>query len=235
MAIGADGLVLIEKAPDTDTDFQWRFFNADGSMAEMCGNAARCVSRFAFLKGITVERLRFNTMAGIIEAEVFEASVKIKMTPPCDLVPERALTAAGQQLAAGSVNTGVPHVIVEVDDVDTVDVVALGRAIRNHPDFEPAGTNANFVSCDAEGRWSIRTYERGVENETLACGTGNVAAAVVLAVGRGLAGPITFYTRSGSPLTVHYEMTGRQFREIYLAGDARLIYEGRMTPDTWTY
>jgi diaminopimelate epimerase len=201
----------------------------------MCGNAARCVSRYAFLKGIAAERLRFNTIAGIIAAEVLGEVVKIKMTPPLDLVPERGLTVEGHQFTVGSVNTGVPHVVAEVDDVEKVDVVALGRAIRNHPDYQPAGTNANFVSCDNEGRWSIRTYERGVEDETLACGTGNVAAAIVLAVGRGLASPITFNTRSGSPLTIHFKMANGRCSETYLAGDARLIYEGRMTAEAWTY
>jgi diaminopimelate epimerase len=235
MAIGADGLLLIEKAPSPDTDFMWRFFNADGSVAEMCGNAARCVSRYAVSKGIAAERLRFDTLAGVIAAEVLGESVKIKMTPPFDLVPQMTLAVAGRQLEAGSVNTGVPHVVTEVDDVNTVDVVALGRAIRNHPDFQPAGANANFVSRDTEGRWSIRTYERGVEDETLACGTGNVAAAVVLAANRGLGSPITFYTRSGTPLTVYFEMADGCCSAAYLAGDARLIYEGRMTADTWTY
>jgi diaminopimelate epimerase len=235
MAIGADGLLLIEKAPGPDTDFTWRFFNADGSVAEMCGNAARCVSRYAFLKGIAAERLRFNTLAGVIAAQVLGEAVKIKMTPPFDLVPERTLTVAGRHFRVGSVNTGVPHVIAEVNDVNTVDVVSLGRAIRNHPDFQPAGTNANFVSRDAAGRWFIRTYERGVEDETLACGTGNVAAAVVLAATRGAASPITFNTRSGTPLTVYYKLADGRCSETYLAGDARLIYEGRMTADTWSY
>jgi diaminopimelate epimerase len=235
MAIGADGLLLIEKATEKETDFKWRFFNADGSVAEMCGNAARCVSRYAFVKGIAAKELRFGTLAGVIAAEVQGESVKIKMTAPFDLVPERALTIKGQQFNAGSVNTGVPHVVTEVDDVNTVDVVTLGRAIRHHPDFQPAGTNANFVSRDAEGRWSIRTYERGVEDETLACGTGNVAAAVVLAANRGLGSPITFHTRSGTRLTVYFEMANGCCSAAYLAGDARLIYEGRMTADTWAY
>jgi len=235
MAVGADGLLLIQAPTDTDTDFKWRFFNADGSVAEMCGNASRCVSRYAFMKAIAGERLRFETIAGVIEGEVMGESVKIKMTAPFDLVPKRFLEVDGRQLTVGSVNTGVPHVITVVDDVDAVDVVALGRAIRNHPDYQPAGTNANFVSCDAEGRWSIRTYERGVEGETLACGTGNVAAAIILAVNQGIESPISFKTRSGSRLTIYYERAGEACRAVYMAGDARLIYEGRMTPDAWNY
>jgi diaminopimelate epimerase len=233
MAVGADGLLLIEDADDAD--FKWRFFNADGSVAEMCGNAARCVSRYAFLKGIAGERLRFGTIAGVIEAEVMGEGVKIQMTPPFDLVPERGLAVGEQTFTVGSVNTGVPHVVAVVDEVDAVDLIGLGRAIRNHPDYQPAGTNANFVSRDAGGRWSIRTYERGVEDETLACGTGNVAAAIVLAATRGIASPITFNTRSGSPLTIYFEMRDGICSAAYLAGDARLIYEGRMTPDAWTY
>lgn len=233
MAIGADGLLLIEADPEVD--FQWRFFNADGSVAEMCGNAARCVSRYALMRGISGECLRFRTIAGIIEAEVMGETVKIKMTPPIDLVPEQPLSVAGQQLIVGSVNTGVPHVITVVDAVETVDVVGLGRAVRSHPNYQPAGTNASFVSTNADGRWSIRTYERGVEDETLACGTANVAAAIILAVNRGIDSPITFDTRSGSQLTVHLERAGEGFSAVHLAGDARLIYEGQLTPDAWNY
>ncbi len=233
MSIGADGLLLIEA--DAEVDFQWRFFNADGSVAEMCGNAARCVSRYARMQGIAGERLRFKTIAGIIEAEVMGETVKIKMTTPFDLVPEKKLVVADQPFTVGSVNTGVPHVITVVDDVDTVDVVGLGRAIRNHPDYQPAGTNASFVSTNADGRWSIRTYERGVEDETLACGTANVAAAIVLGVAHGATSPVTFNTRSGSRLMVYFEMAGGHCTDAYLAGDARLIYEGRMMPDAWTY
>lgn len=233
MGIGADGLLLIEDS--ADADFRWRFFNADGSVAEMCGNASRCVSRYAFLKGITGERLCFETIAGVIRAEVMGETVKSKMTPPFDLVPEKVLALADGSLTVGSVNTGVPHVVTVVDDVEGVDVVGLGRAIRNHPDYQPAGTNANFISCGSDGAWSIRTYERGVEDETLACGTGNVAAAIILALTRGIASPITFNTRSGTPLTVYFEMTGDACGETYLAGDARLIYEGHMLPDAWNY
>lgn len=235
MAVGADGLLLIDPSPDADVDFQWRFFNADGSVAEMCGNAARCVSRYAFMKGIAGECLRFKTIAGLIQGEVMGESVKVRMTAPFDLVRQRSLEVEGRQFTVGSVNTGVPHVVAVVDEVDTVDVVALGRAIRHHPDYQPAGTNASFVSASAHGRWSIRTYERGVEDETLACGTANVAAAIILAVNRGIESPITFNTRSGSQLTIYYEMAGDTCRAVYMAGDARLIYEGHLTPDAWTY
>jgi diaminopimelate epimerase len=187
------------------------------------------------MKGIAGERLRFKTIAGLIEGEVMGEGVKIKMTAPFDLVPKRSLEVAGREFTVGSVNTGVPHVVIVVDDVDAVDVVGLGRAIRHHPDYRPAGTNASFVSASADGRWSIRTYERGVEDETLACGTANVAAAIILAVNRGLESPITFNTRSGSQLTIYYEMAGDLCRAVYMAGDARLIYEGQLMPDAWTY
>ncbi|MDJ0780785.1 MAG: diaminopimelate epimerase [Desulfosarcinaceae bacterium] len=235
ISIGADGLLLIEPSPDEGTDFQWRFFNADGSVAEMCGNAARCVARYAFLKGIAAQSLRFKTIAGIIAAEVQGEVVKIKMTAPFDLVPQRTLKLADRTLPVGSVNTGVPHVVSVVPDVEAVDVIALGRAIRHHPNYQPAGTNANFVSRGADGAWSIRTYERGVEGETLACGTGNVAAAIVLAATQELESPVTFRTRSGSDLTVCFERKGGAFHAVYLAGDARLVYEGQMTADAWTF
>lgn len=231
MSVGADGLMLIEASKTVD--FKWRFYNADGSLPDMCGNGARCASRFAFLHGIAGRRLAFETLAGIIEAEVGEDGVRIRMTDPKDMVVGRWLDLDGQSMAIASINTGVPHVVMVVDDVDEVDVVALGRRIRHHPDFAPAGTNVNFVALGHGDRIHIRTYERGVEDETLACGTGNVAAALVLAHDRGLVSPVTLTTRSGSPLTVHFDRHGDEYRDVHLEGDARVIYQGELWEEAW--
>ncbi len=231
LSVGADGLILIE--PSTSVDFKWRFFNADGSVAEMCGNGARCAARFAFLHGIAGRQMAFQTLAGVIHADVGEGTVKIRMTDPVELRTEFDLDLDGDPVRVGCINTGVPHVVMMVADVNTTDVVGMGRRIRNHQDFAPAGTNANFVSIDARKRISIRTYERGVEDETLACGTGNVAAALILAHDRGVPSPVHLLTRSGSQLTVHFDRQGDQFQNVYLEGDARVIYRGELWEEAW--
>jgi diaminopimelate epimerase len=231
MSVGADGLILIEASDSVD--FKWRFFNADGSLPDMCGNGARCAARFAYINAIADRRMAFETLAGTIEASVGDQTVKIRMTDPGDLKTGYALKLETHSIVVGSVNTGVPHVVTVVDDIQAVDVVEKGRLIRYHPDFAPEGTNANFVAAGKDGAIFIRTYERGVEDETLACGTGNVAAALVLAHDRGLASPVTLTTRSGGELTVHFQAQGGRYRDVFLEGDARVIYRGEMWEEAW--
>ena len=231
MSVGADGLILVEDAQDVD--FKWRFYNSDGSRAEMCGNGARCVSRFAFLEGITGKTLSFRTDAGLISAVVSNKQVKIKMTDPTDLGDEAFLNLGDTALAYTAVNTGVPHAVIEVEDLAGVDVVTVGREVRNHPAFAPNGTNANFIQLENDGTLSIRTYERGVEDETLACGTGNVAAALVASLKHGLESPVKLLTRSGEYLSIYFEKKGSFFSEVYLQGDARVIYKGELSPEAW--
>ena len=231
MSVGADGLILVEEAPGVD--FKWRFYNSDGSRAEMCGNGARCVSRFAYLEGIADASMSFATDAGVISAVVSKKKVKIKMTDPTDFRDEDSLDVQGTEFAYWSVNTGVPHAVIEVQDVNAVDVPVLGRAVRIHPEFSPGGTNANFVRLEDDATLSIRTYERGVEDETLACGTGNVAAALVFSLKHGMPSPIKLLTRSGEYLSIYFDRQGDSFSEVYLEGDARVIYTGELDPEAW--
>jgi len=231
MSAGADGLILVEDAQDVD--FKWRFYNSDGSRAEMCGNGARCVSRFAFLEGIAGRALSFRTDAGPISAVVSDKKVKIKMTDPTDLEEEAFLELGETVLAYSTVNTGVPHAVIEVEDLAGVDVVTVGKEVRNHPAFTPNGTNANFIQLENDGTLSIRTYERGVEDETLACGTGNVAAALVASLKHGLESPVKLLTRSGEYLSIYFEKKGSLFSEVYLEGGARVIYKGELSPEAW--
>jgi diaminopimelate epimerase len=233
MSVGADGLFLLENSDKAD--FKWHFFNADGSMAEMCGNGARCVSRFAYLTGMTGDRLSFETLAGIISASVNGDQVKVKMTDPQSLALDRTLVQEAGTLRYSFVNTGVPHVVIDTEDIRTVPVVALGRAIRHHQQFAPAGTNVNFIAPLDTQRYAIRTYERGVEDETLACGTGNTAAALVVAARTGLGSPITLQTHSGTWLKVHFSKTGGQYKDVYLEGDARVIFVGKLSEEAWRY
>jgi len=226
LSIGADGLILIENA--NGCDFQWQFFNSDGSRAEMCGNGARCAARFAYLKGIAGRRMTFMTDAGLISAEISDRMARVGMTKPCDLRTDYPLALESGTLLISILNTGVPHAVLEVDDLAAVDVVGVGRAIRRHHAFAPAGTNANFVGLLTEGSIAVRTYERGVEDETLACGTGAVASALVSAHRYDWRSPVAVLTHSGGRLTVHFQRVGKEFTAVFLEGDARIVYTGEI-------
>ncbi|MFH2098117.1 MAG: diaminopimelate epimerase [Pseudomonadota bacterium] len=228
ISVGADGLILIENGQGVE--FMWRFFNADGSEAEMCGNGSRCAARFALENHIAGRTQSFLTLAGVIRAEVLEGSVKVRLTRPENLLPEITLDVDGSQVRVFSVNTGVPHAVVRVTDLENTDVDGLGRKIRFHPRFAPAGTNVNFLAVE-NGQTRIRTYERGVEGETLACGTGAVASALCRAAAGGVASPVQVLTRGGGVLTIHFTKTGDAFDEVYLEGDARIIYRAELGED----
>ncbi|HUJ79283.1 MAG TPA: diaminopimelate epimerase [Nitrospiria bacterium] len=235
LSVGADGVILIEPASGGKADFRWRLFNADGSPAEMSGNGGRCAARFAHLKGIAKTAMVFETPAGLIEAEVVNDRVKIRFTDPTDFRWRLDVTIDGTRREGHFVNTGVPHLVYLVDDVDAVDLIPLGRASRFHPLFHPAGTNVNVIQRLDPHRLKIRTYERGVEDETLACGTGSVASALVAATVAGAESPVTLLPKGGQPLTVTFAKEGQRFRDIFLAGDARVVYDGEMGPEAWEY
>jgi diaminopimelate epimerase len=231
MSAGADGLILVEASDRCD--FRWRFFNSDGSPAEMCGNGARCAARFAYVNGIAGHALTFETEAGVVSAQIDGDRVKVKMPDPRDLKLSYPLELSGGSLDISSINTGVPHVVVMVAQIDDVDAVALGRGIRFHKVFAPSGTNANFVSRRTGNEIQIRTYERGVEDETLACGTGAIAGAIVAACQFKMSSPIDVKTRSGEYLRIYFDAKDGQFDRIYMEGDARIIYIGELQPDAW--
>jgi diaminopimelate epimerase len=231
MSVGADGLILIE---DTETaDFKWRFYNSDGSSAEMCGNGARCAARFAFLNNIAGKKMVFETIAGRVTAIVNHETVKIGMPDPFDLRIGYALALSGGPLKLSSINTGVPHAVVIKDSIDDIDIVKIGSEIRYHQDYAPAGTNVNFVVRLDMDLIGIRTYERGVEDETLACGTGSIAAALIMASTQGMESPVKVKTKSGGILVIHFKNTAGKFTDIFLEGDARVIYKGELMEDAW--
>lgn len=231
LGVGADGLILIESS--ATVDFAWRFFNSDGSLAEMCGNGARCAARFAHLNGIAGSKMQFETLAGVIRAEMRGDEVAIRITPPALVAEELALTVAGGTFKMDRIDTGVPHAVVFVDDPAAVDVVALGREIRFHPRFAPAGTNVNFAAVKAPGVLALRTYERGVEDETLACGTGATAASLAAARRFGWASPVFVDTAGRRRLTISFIADGDGFRDPWLQGDARLACSGMLSPEAW--
>ncbi|MBW2490432.1 MAG: diaminopimelate epimerase [Deltaproteobacteria bacterium] len=231
MSVGADGMILIENTHSAD--FKWRFFNSDGSVAEMCGNGARCVARFAYLNDIAGSNMSFETLAGIVKAEVIGERVKVKMTDPLDLKTDDTIELRNGLISISSINTGVPHVVMVKDGIDDVDIVEIGREIRYHSRFSPAGTNVNFVSRIKDNTITIRTYERGVEDETLACGTGAAASAVVMAHKMKMDSPISVLTRSGGYLNIFFTEKEGQYYDIYLEGDARIIYRAQLWEDAW--
>lgn len=227
-SIGADGLILIENS--SLADFKWRFFNADGSEAEMCGNGGRCAARFAVITGIAGPKLSFETKAGIIHAEVNGMTVKLELPPPAGMELDIPLRVEGNEIIVHFINTGVPHTIIFTNDLEGCDVTGLGATIRFHKHFKPAGTNVNFIRIQGRDVF-IRTYERGVEDETLACGTGSVAGAIIAAAKAGVTPPVRVKTRGGEVLKVYFDLSGNEARHVFLEGAAVLAYSGVLNGD----
>lgn len=242
MSVGADGVLLVEKIDHANNlpqkeialDFQMRYFNADGGEAETCGNGARCISKFAYLNGIVANKMRFLTNAGVYESEIVNDNVKVGMSDPTDIQLNVQLQLADRVHTVGFVNTGVPHCVFFVDDLENTDVLSLGQQTRYHANFKPSGTNANFVHIQSPKKLDMRTYERGVENETLACGTGAVASAIISAQ-LGKVTPSVSVKTPGGVLKIHFNVLNGKPKNIYLEGDARVIYAGEIKPDAWNY
>ena len=229
MGAGADGLILIEASPTAD--FVWRFYNADGSEPEMCGNGGRCAARFAVLNGIAPPDLSFETLAGIIKAEVRDRRVKLLMAGIGNFVLGQNILLEETTLLGHFLKVGVPHVAVPVADLEQTPVTGWGRAVRFHPLFAPAGTNVNFIRVEGPQTLRIRTYERGVEDETLACGTGAVASALIAARLGQVVSPVTVHTRGGEALTIYFTPQGEAFTQVFLEGDALVVYQGELWVD----
>ncbi len=230
-SISADGLIFLEKSEKKEAVFSWDFFNSDGSPAEMCGNGARCVVRLVEELGLFKSPFYFETKAGLIYAETKGKRVKVALTTPKDLKTNFKLKLEDRELICHFVNTGVPHVVIFCKDVDAVEVEKLGAQIRYHREFQPAGTNVNFVELiekENQKYLKIRTYERGVEAETFACGTGASAGAYI-AYKLGLVNKrVDVLTKGGETLTIYIE---DKTNKIYLEGDTKFICEGKIKED----
>jgi len=230
---GADGLIFIENSDIAD--FSWRFYNGDGSTAEMCGNGARCAARFAYRNNIAPKKMSFETIAGIVKAEIVgdEEHVSLLMTDPFDFRMDLEVVLDGEPRDLFFVNTGVPHAVLFIDGED-VPVKEWGREIRFHDMFQPAGTNVNFVSRKKEnGGLLVRTYERGVEDETMACGTGAVASAIIAALQGIVDSPVEVETSGGDELTIIFDLDeGPAATDVYLEGPARIIYLGELMAES---
>jgi diaminopimelate epimerase len=223
--VGADGVLVLENAAN-GADFRMRYYNADGGEAEMCGNGARCFARYARRVAAAPDRLSFETPAGVIGARVEGELVCLQMSQPNDLRLGLEFQAGNQTVHGHYLNTGVPHVVVPVQSIENVGVSELGAAIRRHELFLPDGANANFSEQRGTRRIAIRTYERGVEDETLACGTGVVASALIFAVTQAAEGPISVLVRGGNELTVDFQRSDQGFTNVTLSGPADFVFEG---------
>lgn len=223
-----DGLFFLDESDDPTLDYRWHFFNSDGSRAEMCGNGSRCAGRLAHAIGLAPAEHVFGTDAGPIKAKVLTdgpdaGKVKVQLTPPKGIETGIELTIDGQPLTVHFADTGVPHAVVFVDDVEAVEIMDLGPKLRYHEQFAPAGTNVNFAQVKDDATMLLRTYERGVEGETYACGTG-AAATQLLAHTLGLTGPqATLTTSGGDQLTVFIEG-----ETVFLQGAAELTFKGEL-------
>ncbi len=223
--VGADGLLVVE--PSKKADFRMRIINSDGSEAEMCGNGARCIALYAKENRLAGKKMRFETLAGVIETEVLGDKIRLKMSDPKDIKLDIDLTIDGKDYSVNFVNTGVPHAVVFTEKVDGLDVKNLGRKIRYHSAFAHRGTNADFVEPQGGKLLKVRTYERGVEDETLACGTGVAASAIIAATVKGFKSPVRCLTKSGEILKIYFRKAGDSFKDVYLEGSAKVVFCGR--------
>jgi len=227
--IGADGLMLLVPSPTGRADFAWRFWNNDGSDAEMCGNGARCFARFIQkVTGWSQPTLSFETAAGVISAEFHGEQVTVNLTAPHGLKLRESVPTSAGELEVSSLNTGVPHAVVFVPDADQAMVQQIGSELRHHAHFKPRGTNVNFAQVKGPNYIRVRTYERGVEGETLACGTGVSAAAMVSAKVHGFQSPVRVQVQGGDTLEVAFRETNGAFSDVRLTGPATFVFEGRI-------
>jgi diaminopimelate epimerase len=227
LSVGADGLILLETS--RKADIRARFFNPDGE-ATFCGNGARCAARLAYLQGLAPARLVLETDRGLHRAEVTGDSVIIDMPDP-EGFTRMEVEALGRTWRGARLDTGVPHFVALEEGPHPGGILQAGRALRSHPSFGPAGVNVDFVHPNAEGDFSIRTFERGVENETLACGTGTVAAALALSAAGKARSPVVLRAACGAALIVRFEGDPMRATGIRLQGEARLVYVGHLSDE----
>lgn len=223
--VGADGVLLLE--PSKKGDYKMRILNADGSEAEACGNGFRCIALFAKEKLGLPNRQQFESLSGMIQAEVKGKRVRVRLAAPSRPAGPEKIKVFDRQIHYYFVNTGVPHIVVFVEGIEKIPVFDLGKELRFHSQFRPAGPNVNFVEVTGPRALSVRTYERGVEQETLACGTGSAASAVVSAHLKYVKPPVEVKTSGGEILTIDFAKKGDRIREIFLEGEAAFVFEGK--------
>ena len=230
-SVGADGLILLEDS--RTADFRMRYFNSDGSAAAMCGNGGRSIARFAYILGAAPKKMSFETEAGLVKAEILGNNVRLSLYEPRDVRLDFPLKVEKREFDASFINTGVPHTVIFLNNIEKVDVVSLGRMIRYHREFSPEGANVDFVQKKDEHLIIVRTYERGVEDETLACGTGVTASAIVAGLKKIVKPPVNCITRGGDTLTVDFVINDAgdflsPVSSVYLIGPAEVSFMGEV-------
>jgi diaminopimelate epimerase len=226
--VGADGVFLLVPSASRKADWAWEFYNSDGSTGEMCGNGARCFARFVQKLTALNGGFTFETGAGVITASFQGERVTVSLTPPAELRLNETVPLSVGRETIHSINTGVPHAVLFVPDADRAMVQQLGPKIRHHPHFGPKGTNVNFVQLLGPNRIQVRTFERGVEGETLACGTGVTAAALIAARLHGFTSPVRVQVQGGEELEVSFKDADGQFADVRLSGPAEFVFEGKI-------
>ncbi len=221
--IGADGILLLEK--DRKFPFMMRYFNADGKEAEMCGNGARCSALYASMKNIVPSKFSFRSKSGIHKAQVFENNlVKVEL-PACKFERNVKIKIEGKKFDGFFLTVGVPHLVIFAENIDKVDVEKIGKRIRNLKRFTPEGTNVNFVKIKNRNRLSIRTYERGVEAETLSCGTGAAASAYIAYKEKNF--PLTIYVKPQSKVSIKVSLEELSGEVIpHISAKAHIVFSG---------
>jgi diaminopimelate epimerase len=225
--VGADGVLMIESATN-GADFRMRYYNADGGEAEMCGNGARCFARFVDRVAGSRPNVSFETPAGVIAAALQGERVQLQMSEPKDMRLNVDVAALDRSYRCHYVDSGVPHVVIPVERIASADVRGVGSAVRHHPEFAPRGANVNFLERRGPGKIAIRTYERGVEDETLACGTGVVASALIFAAIEDAKSPVHVLVKGGDELQVGFEKQGERFTNVTLTGPADFVFAGEI-------
>lgn len=224
--VGADGLILLND--DTATDFRMSHYNPDGSRASFCGNGARCLALFAYRHGIAGREMAFGADDGLHHAVIDGQKVRLHMIEPDQFMVHRSISEYPRTNTLHTIDTGTKHAVIRSEDVGKELVEEDGRALRYHSMFQPDGTNVNFVQKTGLSALAIRTYERGVEAETLACGTGTVAAAVVLALTDGVTPPVSVHTHGGETLVVDFRQNDTKITDVTLTGSAHMVFEGTL-------
>jgi diaminopimelate epimerase len=226
--VGADGLVVLRACASGKADWAWEFYNSDGSTGEMCGNAARCFARYVQRLTGSKGDVTFQTEAGVITARFQGGLVTVNLTPPSGLRLNERVQLSEDSPVIHFVNTGVPHAVLFVPDADKAKVGQIGPEIRRHPHFGPRGANVNFVQVLGPNRIRVRTFERGVEGETLACGTGVTASALISSRIHGFGSPVKVRVQGGDELDVSFKVADGQFADVRLTGPAQFVFEGRI-------
>lgn len=229
--VGADGVIVLVPSASGKADWAWQFYNSDGSQGEMCGNGARCFARYVQKHAKVNGAFTFETEAGIIRAQLKHKRVTVSLTAPKELRLEQRVQLSVGERVVHSINTGVPHAVLFVPDADKAMLEVLGPELRRHAHFGPRGTNVNFVQVLGRNHIRVRTFERGVEGETLACGTGVTASALISARVHGFTAPVKVQVQGGDELEIDFKDDGLGFEDVRLSGPAEFVFEGKATLD----